>query len=137
MAIILFGAMCRCRDVNRLKWSNIRFESYSSSFELSFEKRKNAQFRQENKVIVSATYEEVCPLNLLRALRSVITPDGDDFIFCRFNGRLVAKNTGKTTPMVIAIKYAQNMRYLLFVLEVFLGLLRKNLRANMVINRVV
>jgi hypothetical protein len=37
---------------------------------------------------------------------------GDDYIFRGFNGRLVTKNPGKTTPMVMAIKYAQYMRYL-------------------------
>jgi len=61
---------------------------------------------------VSATNEEVCPLKLLRALQSVTNPNGDDYIFRGFNGRLVAKNSGKTTPRVIASKYAQYMRYL-------------------------
>ncbi len=57
--------------------------------------RKNAQFRQENKVIVAATNDVACPLKLLRALLSVSNPQGDDFIFRGFNGRLVAKNPGK------------------------------------------
>jgi hypothetical protein len=35
-------------------------------------------------------------------------PGGDDYIFRDFNGQLVAKNPGKTTPMVMAIKYARN-----------------------------
>ena len=26
MAIFSFGAMCRCSDVSRLKWGNVRFE---------------------------------------------------------------------------------------------------------------
>ena len=34
------------------------------------------------------------------------------FIFRGFNGHLVAKNPGKITPMRMAIKYAQYMRYL-------------------------
>ena len=62
MAILSFGAMCRYSDVSRLKWKNIKFESDSSSFEITFEIRKNAQFRQGNKVIVSATNDVVCPL---------------------------------------------------------------------------
>ena len=55
MAILSFGAMCRYSDVSRLKWKNIKFESDSSSFEITFEIKKNAQFRQGNKVIVAAT----------------------------------------------------------------------------------
>ena len=55
MAILSFGAMCRYSDVSRLKWKNIKFESDSCSFEITFELRKNAQFRQGNKVLVSAT----------------------------------------------------------------------------------
>jgi hypothetical protein len=47
----------------------------------------------------------------LRALQSVLNP-GDDDIFRGFIGRLVAKNPGKTTPMGMAIKNAQYMRYL-------------------------
>ena len=109
MAILSFGAMCRYSDVSRLKWKNIIFESDSSSFEFNFEIRKNAQ---GNKVIVSATNDAVCPLTLLCALQSVSNSKGDDLIFRGFNGRLVAKNPGKTTPMVTAIKYAQYMRYL-------------------------
>ena len=112
MAILSFGAMCRYSDVSRLKWRNKKFESDSSCFEITFEIRKNAQFRQGNKVIVSATNDVVCPLKLLRALQSVSNPQGDDFIFRGFNDRLVAKNPDKTTPMVFAIKYAQYMRYL-------------------------
>jgi hypothetical protein len=84
----------------------------SSSFEITFEIRKNAQFRQGNKVIVSATKEVVCPLKLLLALRSVSNPEGNNFVFLGFNGRLVAKNPGKTTSMKLAIKYAQYMRYI-------------------------
>jgi hypothetical protein len=49
-------------------------------------------------------------------------PEGDDFIFRSFNGRLVAKNPGKTTPMVMAIKYAQYMRYLSLWFGGILGL---------------
>ena len=122
MAILSFGAICRYSDFSRLKWKNIEFESDSSSIEITFEIRKNAQFRQGNKVIVSATNDVVCPLRLLRALQSVSNPGGDDFIFRGFNCRLVAKNPGKTTPMVMAIKYAQYMRYLSLWFRGILGL---------------
>ena len=65
MAILSFGAMCRYSDVSRLKWENIRFESDLSSFEITFEIRKNSQFRQGNKVLVAATKDIICPLKLL------------------------------------------------------------------------
>ncbi len=96
--------MSRYSDVGRLNWKNIKFESDYSSFEITFEIRKNAQCRQGNKVIVSATNDVVCPLTLLRALQCISNSEGDDFIFRGFNGRLVAKNPGKTTPIVRAIK---------------------------------
>jgi len=67
MAILSFGAMCLYNDVSRIKWKNITFESHSSSFETTFEK-KTAKYRQGNKVIVSAVNKEVCPLKLMRAL---------------------------------------------------------------------
>ncbi len=54
-------------------------------------------------MIVSVTNEEDCPLNLLSDLQIVSNPKGDDFIFRGFNGRLVAKNPGKTTPMIMVI----------------------------------
>ena len=68
------------------------FESDSSSFEITFEIRENAQFRQGNEVIVSASNEKFCPLKQLRALQSVSNPEGYDFIFRGFIGRLEANN---------------------------------------------
>ena len=107
--------MCRYIDVSRIKWKNIKFESDSSSFEITFEIRKNVQFRQRNKGIVSATInKEICTLKLSRALQNFSNQEGGDFIFRGFNARLVAKNPGKTTPMKMAIKYAQYMRCLSF-----------------------
>ncbi len=50
MAILSFGAMCRYNGVSRLKWGNIKFETNLSSFEITFDIRKNSQFRQGNKV---------------------------------------------------------------------------------------
>ena len=52
MAVIMFGAMCRYNDVSRLRWRNVKFEQDGSCFHLTFEKRKNAQFRQGNMVTV-------------------------------------------------------------------------------------
>jgi integrase len=128
MAIRSFGAMCRYSDISRLKWKNIKFESDSNFFEITFEIRKNAQFRQGNKLIVSATNDVVCLLHVLRALQSVSNSEGDGFIFRYFNGRLVATNPGKTTPMVMTIKYAQYMRYLSLWFGGILGLTPRELK---------
>ncbi len=46
MAVIMFGRMCRYDDASRLMWRNIRFEADGSAFEITFDKRKNSQFRQ-------------------------------------------------------------------------------------------
>ena len=46
MTVIIFGAMCRYNDASGLKWRNIRFVEDGSGFEITFEKRKNAQFRE-------------------------------------------------------------------------------------------
>ena len=113
MAILSFGAMCRYSDVSQLKWENIHFESDLSSFTITFERRKNSQFRQGNKVTVAATKDVICPLKLLLELKHVdvnATPTSP--IFCGFNGRLVAKSPNKTTPYAIPIKYDQYVRYL-------------------------
>ena len=56
---------CAAINVSRLKWGNIRFKSNLSFFEITFEIRKNSQFRQENMVLVAATKEAICPLKLL------------------------------------------------------------------------
>jgi hypothetical protein len=114
MDILSFCAMCFYVDVSHLNWSNVRYETDSSSFEIIFEIIKNAQYRKGNKMIVSATIEEACLLRLLRSLslKSVANSDGNDFIFRGFNGSLVAKNQGKTSPMITIVRYAQYMRYI-------------------------
>ena len=114
MAILSFGAMCRYNDVSRLKWGNIKFEKDLSSFEITFEIRKNSQFRQGNKVLVAATKDVICPLKLLLKLKDMDPKSGCDSspIFCGFNGRLVAKNPQKTIPFDVPIKYTQYVRYL-------------------------
>ena len=94
MAGVMFGAMCRCNDASHLRWRNIRFESDGSSFEITFEKGKNAQFRQVNKVVPSAAKPDasVCPALLhLRSLQSCYLrhETEDNFVFRGFNGCLV------------------------------------------------
>ena len=49
IAVVMFGGMYRYDDASGLLWSNIRFESDGSGSEISFDKRKNAQFRQGEK----------------------------------------------------------------------------------------
>jgi hypothetical protein len=97
MAILSFGAMCRYNDVSRLKWGNIKFESDLSSSEITFEIRKNSQFRQGNMVLVLATKDDICPLKLLLKLKDMDPNSVYDSspIFCGFHGRLVAKNPQK------------------------------------------
>ncbi len=45
MAVIMFGAMCRYDDASGLKWRNIHFVEDEIEFEITFEKKKNAQYR--------------------------------------------------------------------------------------------
>ena len=113
MAILSFGAMCRCNVVSQLKWGHIRFESDLSSFEITFKIRKNSQFRQGNKVLVAAKRGTICPLKILLRLKQLdINNSESSPIFCGFNGRLIAKSPKKTTPYDVPIKYAQYIRYL-------------------------
>ncbi len=69
MALIMFGAMCHNNDVSRLRWRNVKFEQDGNCFHLTFEKRKNAQITQGNKVTVGdAPQGQACPLKLLRMM---------------------------------------------------------------------
>ncbi len=82
MVILAFGVMCRYSDVSRLNWGNIKFESDFSSFEITFEIRKNSQFLQGNKVNVTAINNLICPLKLLLKLKEIdvhATPDSHMF----------------------------------------------------------
>jgi hypothetical protein len=45
MVVIMLGAMCRYDDVSGLEWRNIRFVENGSGFEITFEKKKNDQYR--------------------------------------------------------------------------------------------
>ena len=113
MCVIKFGAMCRFSDVSRLFWRNVRFADDMRSFTLTFERRKNAQFRQGNKVTVSAaSHGQVCPVQMLLGLRRLTLTHMDNPVFCGFNGRLVAARPGDTQPYPTAIAYEQYMRYL-------------------------
>ncbi len=108
----MFGAICRCDDASGLKWRNIRFVEDGSEFKITFEKRKNAQYRQGNKVSV-ASYPDavVCPMMLLRKLRAYTGGADELHVFRGFNGRLVAKNPGRTAPGPVRISYDHMLRF--------------------------
>ena len=113
MAVIMFGAMCRYDDASGLRWRNIRFVEDGSGFEITFEKRKNAQYRQGNKVLVaSCPGAVVCPMRLLRQLRVYTGGSEELHVFRGFNGRLVAKNPGSTTLGPDKIPYDQMLRFM-------------------------
>ena len=118
MTVVMFGAMCRYKDVSHLRWHNIKLESDGSPFEITFEKEKNAQFRQGNKVVVSAAKPDASvrpALLLVRSLQSCYLrhETEDDFVFRGFNGRLVQKSWDKTRPYYKSlISYDHFARYL-------------------------
>ncbi len=92
MAVIMFGGMCRYDDASGMLWSSIRFEADGSAFEIAFDKRKNAQLRQGNKVLVASfPMSSVCPVRLLRELKTYTGGSEGLPVFRGFNGRLVAK----------------------------------------------
>jgi hypothetical protein len=111
--IVMFDGMCRYDDASGFQWRNIRFVEDGSGFEITFDKRKNAQFRQGNKVLVAANPSAtICPLKLLRELRIFTGGSKDLFIFRGFNGRLVSKRPGSTAPGPDKITYDQFFRHL-------------------------
>jgi hypothetical protein len=130
MAVLMFGGMCRYSDVSRLRWRNLQFDN-DGNLDVTFDHggRKNSQFRQGATVTVSAIpHAEVCPVRLLRELQKLVESDQDSFVFRGFNGRLVAKSPGKTTPYVERIKYDQFLRYLSLWFSGVLGISSKDFR---------
>jgi hypothetical protein len=86
----------------------MQLEPYGNSLHLSFEKRKNAQVRQGNRVTVDAAYSgPVCPLKLLEMIRRHTGESDDDFVFRGFNGRLVKESPERTSTGNECITYAQ------------------------------
>ncbi len=91
--------MCRYDDASGLFWSNFRFESDGSGFEITFDKRKNAQFRQDNKVLVaSSPLAVVCLVRLPRKLQISTGGAVDLYALRGFNCKMVAKNLRDTAP---------------------------------------
>ena len=111
--VVMFGAMCKYNDANRLRWRNVEITPDGRSFILSFEKRKNAQFRQGNKVTVgAATKGPVCPLKLLRMIGLHTGGSDDAFVFRFFNGRLLGRSPERTSPGDAFITYGQFTTFL-------------------------
>jgi hypothetical protein len=92
-------------------------------FHLTFEKRKNAQFRQETRVIVAAAPQgKGCPLKLLRMMQLYTGGEEDAFIFRGFNGRLVKKSPKRTSPGDDYISYGQFSTFLAIWIGGVMGL---------------
>jgi integrase len=122
MAVIMFSGMCRYDDASGLLWSNIRFEADGSAFEIMFDKRKNAQFCQGNKVLVaSSPLTAVCPVRLLRELKTYTGGSEGSLAFRGFNGRLVAKSPRATSPGPKKITYDQFLRFMSLWLSGVMG----------------
>jgi hypothetical protein len=68
----------------------VEIEPDGNSFHLTFEKRKNAQCMQENRVGEAATtIGLVCPFKMLEMMRLHTGESEDAFVFRGFTGRLV------------------------------------------------
>jgi len=108
MAVGMFGGMCRYDDAIRLRWRNVQFEADGNNFHLSFEKKKDTQYGQGNRVIVvAAPSGSMCPLKLLEIMRTHTGESEDAYVFRGFNGRLVKKSPDKTSPRNECITCAQ------------------------------
>ncbi len=70
MDVLSLGAMCRYSDVSRLNWGNVEFAPDLRFLVITFEIRKNSQFRQGNKVTVVATNDIIYHLQLLLKLNN-------------------------------------------------------------------
>ncbi len=87
---VILGGMCRYDDASGLKWWNIRFEADGSAFEITFDKRKNCQYRQGNKVLVTTLpHVALCPVRLLQRLRAYTGGAEELYVFRGFNGSVM------------------------------------------------
>jgi hypothetical protein len=92
---------------------SIRFVEDGSGLEITFEQRKNAQYRQGNNLLVASCLGAVvCPMRLLLQLRAYTGGAKDLHVFRGFNGRLFAKNPGRTAPGPDKISYDQMLRFM-------------------------
>ncbi len=80
-------------------------------YEITFEKRKNEQYRQGSKVLVaSSPLSTVCPVRLMREVQIYTGGSEDLSIFRGFNGRLVARSPRMNAPGPKKITYDQYLR---------------------------
>ena len=92
LAVLMFGGMCRYDDAPGLQWRNVRFLEDRSAYELTLDKRKSAEFRQEKKAMVASVPLVVtCPVLLMLTLKEHTNGSEDMFVFHGFIGRLVSK----------------------------------------------
>ena len=96
MAVLMIGGMCRYDDASNQQRRNIRFVEDRSAYELTFDKRKNAHYRQGNKVmVVSAPLGVIRPVRPMLAFREHAGGSEDLFVFRGFVGLLVSKTPGR------------------------------------------
>ena len=113
MAVVMFGGMCQYDDASGLLWRNVRFDEDGRGFEIFFDKRKHAQYRQGNIVLVaSSPLLVICPMRLLRVLKTFTDGLEDQHVFRGFNRRMVAKCPRSTAPGTKKITYDQSLRFL-------------------------
>ena len=112
-AFVMVGGMDRYDDASGLLWRNIRFEADGIACEITFDKRKNAQFRHGSQVLVAASPASTqCPVRMLRELESFTGGAESLPVFRGFNGRLATKSPCLTAPGPIKIAYDPVLRFL-------------------------
>jgi hypothetical protein len=111
--LVILGGMCRYDDASGLLWQNVCFVEAGSGFEMTFDKRKNAQYHQGNEVLVASKPSTVvCPARLRRELKILIGGSEDMHVFRGLNERLVSKRPRATAPGPRKIAYHQELRFL-------------------------
>jgi len=99
MTAVMFGGMCWYDDAPHLVRRNVHFEVDWSGFGLSFDRRKSAQHRKENKVLVAASpLAVVFPVRLMRELLIYTGGSEDIHVFSVLNKIIVAKSLRTTAP---------------------------------------
>ena len=94
------------RQRARLMWRNVRFAADMRGFELSFDKHKNAQYIQDNKVLgASSSLVVVCSVRLTMKLGIFTGGSEDLLVFLGFNGQMLAKSPRTAAPRPERIAY--------------------------------
>jgi len=81
-------------------WWNIHFEANGSAFEITFDTRKNSQYRQGKEIVLISAlpFAAVCRVNLLQRLRLYTGGAEGFYVFRGFNVKLISKSLGITAP---------------------------------------